>query len=60
MNGYIALYKGKQIEVYAKTSLAAQELAAVRFGVKPNKTYLISVYLCEKSDGSEVTQVITA
>lgn len=48
MNGYIALYKGKQIEVHAATSYEA----AVQF--KAKKTWEVSVYLCEK-DGKQVT-----
>lgn len=49
--GYIALYKGKQIEVYANTSYEAQQKAAIIF--KAKKRYEVSVYLCEK-DGREV------
>ena len=51
-NGYIAMYKGKQVEVYAETSYQAQQKAAQIF--KAKKSYEISVYLCEK-DGKEVT-----
>ena len=51
MNGYIALYKDKQIEVYADTSREAQVKAAKEF--KARKEYEVSVYLCEK-DGKEV------
>ena len=46
MNGYIALYKGKQIEVYANTSYEAQKLASTQ--LKAKKSYEVSVYLCEK------------
>jgi hypothetical protein len=53
MNGYIAIYKNKQIEVYANTSYEAQKIAAAKF--KSKKTYLVDVYLCEK-DGKQVTQ----
>lgn len=49
--GYVALYKGKQAEVWAKTAAAAQSLAATFFKVK--KSYQVSVYLCEK-DGKQV------
>jgi len=51
VNGYIALYKGKKIEVFAETSLKAQQKAAKEF--KAKKQYQVSVYLCEK-DGEEV------
>ena len=53
MNGYIGLYKGKQYEVYAETSLKAQQTLAAKLGVK--KSYEISVYLCEK-ENQPVTQ----
>jgi len=39
MNGYIALYKGKQIEVYANTSYEAQQKASAQF--KAKKSYLM-------------------
>lgn len=51
MNGYIALYKGKRIEVYAETSYEAQKKAATEFRAK--KSYEVHVYLCEK-DGKEI------
>jgi hypothetical protein len=54
MNGYIALYRGKRMEVRAETSRAAQEKAAQAF--KARKAYDVSVYLCERADGSTVTQ----
>lgn len=53
MNGYIAIYRGKQVEVYAETSLAARDKAAAQF--KARKAYEVDVYLCEK-DGKPVTQ----
>ena len=54
MNGYIASYRGKRIEVYAPSSYAAQTQAAAQF--KARKAYDVSVYLCERADGSIVTQ----
>jgi ABC-type thiamine transport system substrate-binding protein len=51
MNGYIAFYKGKQIEVYADTSYAAQKAAAEKF--KAKKSYEVTVVLAEK-DGEQV------
>jgi hypothetical protein len=53
MNGYIAIYRGKQKEVYAATSYEAQQKAAKEF--KARKSYEVSVHLCEK-DGQEVIQ----
>lgn len=52
MNGYIAIYKGKRIEVYSDTSYHAQLEAAKIF--KAKKSYEVSVYLCEKQ-GEQVT-----
>lgn len=51
--GYIALYRGRQIEVYAETSYKAQLKAAVL--LKAKKSYEVGVYLCEK-DGKPVAQ----
>jgi hypothetical protein len=55
MNGYIALYKGKQIEVYANTSYEAQKLASTKF--KAKKSYEVSVYLCELAGKQVVTHL---
>jgi hypothetical protein len=51
MNGYIAFYKGKRIEVYAATSYEAQQKAAAQF--KAKKAYEVTVMLAEK-DGVSV------
>lgn len=56
MNGYIALYNGKKIEVIAETSYKAQVEAARVLNVKEKNRYKISVYLCEKN-GEPVTHV---
>jgi len=48
MNGYIALHKGRKIEVYAETSYLAQQEAARILKVKPSKAYEVTVVLCEK------------
>ena len=47
MNGYIAFYKGKRIEIYAKTSYEAQQIAAKQF--KAKKSYDVTVVLAEKN-----------
>ena len=52
MNGYIAMYKGKKLEVYASTIYEAQKKAAEMF--KAKKSYEVAVYLCERADGSQV------
>lgn len=54
---YLAVYRGKSVEVWAESSLAAKDLAAAEFGGK--KRYLVSVFYCEV-DGEPVTQVITS
>jgi len=46
MNGYIAFYKGRKIEILAETSYRAQQIAAEIF--KTNKSYDIIVMLVEK------------
>ena len=52
MNGYKAFYRGKLIDVYAETSLAAQTKAAQQF--KAKKQYEVSVVLCERdADGTK-------
>ena len=56
MNGYIAFYKGKRIEVYAETLYKAQLKAAEQF--KARKFYDVRVILAEK-DGEQVTHVAT-
>lgn len=52
MNGYLAFYKDKQIEVYANTSYEAQQKAAKEF--KAKKSYDVTVVLCERA-GEQVT-----
>ena len=51
MNGYMAFFRGKQHEVWANSSLEAQEMAAAFF--KARKSYQVSVVLCEK-DGEQI------
>lgn len=51
MNGYVAFYKGRRVEVYANTSLEAQTKAAEIF--KAKKRYDVTVMLAEK-DGEPV------
>ena len=53
LNGYIAMYRGKKIEMYANTSYEAQQLAAKKFNAR--KSWEVDVYLCE-SKGQQVTQ----
>lgn len=46
MNGYIAFYRGKQIEVHAASSYEAQTKAAALF--KAKKSYEVTVVLAER------------
>ena len=48
LNGYLAFYKGKQYEVYAKTSYEAQQKAATFY--KTKKAYEIAVVPAEKDN----------
>lgn len=52
--GYVALWRGKRVEVRASTALEAQTKAAQLF--KARKSYEVSVYLCERSDGKAVVR----
>ena len=51
VNGYIAFYRGKQIEVYANTTYEAQSKAAAMF--KARKSHEVTVMLAER-DGQQV------
>ena len=55
--GYIAMYRGKKYEVYAKSSYDAQQKMAKY--LKAKKSYEVDVYLCEKPNGKQVTTTIT-
>ncbi len=57
MNGYIAIYKGKRLEVYAKSSYEAQKQASITF--KAKKSYDVDVYLCDREDKTQAIQTIT-
>jgi len=59
-NGYIVTYGKKRIEIYADTSYQAHLRACEEWNVHPKKEHLVTVYLCERADGSEVEQVITS
>lgn len=47
-NGYLAFYRGKQVEVRADTSLEAQRLAAHYWRVK--RSYDVTVVLAETAE----------
>lgn len=54
MNGYIAFFNGKQIEVFADSSYQAQQIAIVKFSAPKSKKHMVAVILAEK-DGAQVT-----
>ena len=56
MNGYVAFYRGKRIEVIAETSYEAQKKAAAQF--KAKKPYEVIVVLAEKG-GEQITHTAT-
>jgi hypothetical protein len=61
MNGYVAMWQGKSIDVHADTLYQAQVKATQIFQQgtrKKVKGYEVSVYLAEK-DGEQVVHVAT-
>lgn len=54
--GYVCTYKGKQIELYAQTTLQARNLAQECFGVKSKDAHKITTSLVELKDGTPVIQ----
>ncbi len=56
MNGYIAIYKGKHLELHAASKWAAVEQARAALKVPKSKYGLLVVELAEK-DGQQVTHL---
>lgn len=56
MNGYVAFYKNKRVEVYADTLYQAKVKAQKLLKVSDNQAWKIAVVLAEK-DGEEVTHL---
>jgi len=50
MNGYIAVYKGKRIEVWADSLYAAKLEAIARLNVPRNKEHMVVVMLAQSGD----------
>jgi len=48
MNGYIALFHGKKVEIRADTLLEAKEKAVAHFNAKGRRYYDVFVELAEK------------
>ncbi len=55
MNGYLAFYNGRKVEVYAETLYAAKVKAIAALKVRRSQEHMVSVVLCERPDGSQVT-----
>ena len=53
MNGYIAFFGSKQIELYAKDLWEAKQQAITAFKAPKSKQHLVAVMLAEK-DGEPV------
>jgi hypothetical protein len=47
MNGYVAFYKGKKMDVWADTTIAARDLAVKAFHAR--KPWDVTVVLAEKN-----------
>lgn len=56
MNKYVAMYKGKTIEVVSDTSYHAQQKAALAF--KAKKEWEVSVYLNGKVDTASLGGIL--
>lgn len=51
MHGYVCFYRNQSVEVYAPTSFAAQEKAAIQ--MKAKKRYDVTVVLAERNVGPD-------
>jgi len=58
MNGYIAFYNGKRIEIYAETKAQANEKAQGIFSPPRSKKHMVTVVLAE-TNGLEVLHSTT-
>lgn len=52
MDGYICFYRGKAVEVFAKTQLEARDKGVIHFRTK--KPWMVTAVLAEK-DGKQIT-----
>lgn len=55
--GYVCLFKGKRIEVYAPSTLKARDMAAAHF--KAKKAYEVTAMLAENPAGETVIHTAT-
>ena len=58
MNGYIAFYSGRRIEIYAETLFQAKEKAIKEFKPKKSQRHMVSVLLAERETGACSQEVI--
>jgi hypothetical protein len=58
-NGYMAFFNGKKAEVYADSSLQAQERAIAYFKPAKSKRHMVFVMIAE-SNGQQVTHSTTS
>jgi hypothetical protein len=54
MNGYICLFNGKRLEVYAATLLEAKKKAVAYFRPSKRQAHMVTCVLAEKN-GEQVT-----
>jgi hypothetical protein len=54
MNGYIAFYGDRELEVYAPSSYEAWQKAVALFKPRKKQEHMVHVHLCKRADGSEV------
>lgn len=58
MNGYVAFYNQRRIEVYADTSYEAQQKAAEQLKVPPRRRHQVTVCLAEKNGEQVVHRAV--
>lgn len=56
MNGYVAFFNGKRIEVYADSLYQAKLKAIAEFKAPKKREHMVTVVLAEKN-GEQVTHV---
>jgi len=55
--GYVVDHMGKPHEVYAETLLKAKDKFLADSKIPRSKRHLVSAFLCERPDGTEVIHV---
>jgi hypothetical protein len=54
MNGYIAFFGDRELEVYAPSIWEAKQKAVAQFKPRKKQEHMVHVYLCKRADGSDV------